>query len=204
MSRFVAEVSKVDIAVDNHCCWSIQHMPFSVAKSLEDDTPLSINLSETLGHNVRGNHKAESPRFWLQKEFSFNTPEFRKKTLAPMVARVCIQHGFTSINKGWDRKKSKVVFICSRGRYYQSTKTSEKESAAGRTTKRPIFDKEKEKTTCPFRFAIYWCPNRRRWYIPKQQGGSNSLLAMLGCSQNQSLFFPNLSQKRNRKSRLLC
>ena len=165
------------MSIEDHCCWSIQHMPFTVATSLEDDSPFSINLAETLGHNIRVSQKAESPRFWLQKEYSFNTSQFRKETLAPMVARVCIQHGFTSINKGWDSQKNKVLFICSRGKYYQkktdkSNKPIEKE-ATGRTTKRPVLDTNK-KTTCSFRFAIYWCPNRKRWYIPKQQGGSNS------------------------------
>jgi hypothetical protein len=122
MSSYAKEVAKIDLSVDNIRTWVVKDLPLTVAKSLEDDTPVTINLVGTMGHKVRPGTKVFEQRHWLQKEFSENSPKFRKEKLAPLVARMCLQQGFTSILKGWENKKNKAVFVCSRGRYYYRNK----------------------------------------------------------------------------------
>ena len=203
MSRFAALVSKVDMSIEDHCCWSIQHMPFTVATSLEDDSPFSINLAETLGHNIRVSQKAESPRFWLQREYSFNTSQFRKETLAPMVARVCIQHGFTSINKGWDSQKNKVLFICSRGKYYQKKVTKaphhqlKKRQQGGQQTGPYWMLIKKQRAPSGLQFT--GAQTEKDGIFQSNRVEATLMWAMSGFSQNLLLFLPNQSQMMKRK-----
>ena len=212
MSSFAEEVAKIDQSVDNLRAWKVQQLPLTVAKSLEDDAPVVINLATTIGHKVKPGPN-EVDRHWLQKDFSENSPEFRKKKLAPMVARMCLQQGFTSILKGWENKKSKAVFVCSRGRYYHRNRNKSPENnppqqstskeAKGRTTRRPVREQD-SRASCPFSFVIYWSEEKQRWFVPHKQAGSN---AHLGHSKLQPQSVPVLSktipEEDRKKSSLL-
>lgn len=175
-----------------HCAesltWETKDLPITVAVSYEDNSPKEINLLDTIGFKVRS--KPSDSKYWLQKEFSHNTAEFRKNTLAPMVARACLERGFTSIILRYNPKTNAASFGCNRGKYYCRNKRKKdntlpaapnpnknrkykKEKAhksSGHTSNRPTKDDGPD-CRCLFKFSIYWCPTRSRWYLPEKQAG---------------------------------
>ena len=66
MSSFAQEVAQIDLSVDNIRTWLVDDLPLTVAKSLQDDSPVLINLVATIGHKVRPGSNVLD-RHWLQK-----------------------------------------------------------------------------------------------------------------------------------------
>jgi len=97
--------------------WTVEAIHITVATTLEDDTPLQINLVDTLGHRVSGpKTKRDDNVFWLPSNMGINTSEFRSNTLSPLFSAACKSAGFAIYMKGWEKSKNYSTFVCQRGR----------------------------------------------------------------------------------------
>jgi hypothetical protein len=115
----------------------------------------------------------------------WNDEEFCSGTVAPIFERAAKDQGFHLILKGWEPKHNKLIFICKRGTYYREKNGSyylakkEGESSIGQclqqeyskrvaTTSRAI---KGQNSACRFGFSVYWHPDVKRWFLPKEQAG---------------------------------
>jgi len=178
MPSFASAITQLEAAVESCKTWNTKEVIVEVATSLMKDEGVTINLVETLGYkkDIRVACGVDYPKYWLTKEFCENTPKFRSETLSPFFARACQKAGFNCMVKGWEKDKSKVVFICKRGRFHKKPdRSSDAPAAISRvahrvqTTQRPSQESGDER--CPFRFNVYWDERKQRWYLPQQQAG---------------------------------
>lgn len=105
-------------------CWVTKSLKIIVATSLDDDTPLELDIANTIVPDMRLNFKKVmlDGVYWLPSNFNSNTDEFRKYDLAPLFVQAARQEGFGLHMKGWERNRNYVRFNCTRGRFYQDTK----------------------------------------------------------------------------------
>ena len=105
--EFFDAVNKIECMVENEKKWSSNNIMIEVATSLTDDTPMTINLSSTIG-DVRfdiDDVVDDSSCYFLRQSFSQNDPEFRKIHLSPHFVLPCAKAGFTLVTKGWESKR---------------------------------------------------------------------------------------------------
>ena len=115
-SGFSQAINHVAELVTESGSWTPNEVMITVATSLVDDTPIQVNLIDTMGHKAR-NSKDNRNVYWLQQQFSVNTDEFRAKVLSPHFVLPCREQGFTIMQKGWEPTRNFTVFVCQRGRY---------------------------------------------------------------------------------------
>ncbi|CAB9518062.1 expressed unknown protein [Seminavis robusta] len=152
--------------------WRPTSVKLTVATSLEDDTPIQVNLIETMEHKDKGDgykHNVKnSPSlsaYWLPSKFNHASSEFIKKHLMPHFGVSCLHAGFKIKNKGWEKKKGCLTIVCPRHRYYSPKHCEESKR---RSTVYPIRGVDK---VCPFHFQVFFNSKQSRWYIPRRQGG---------------------------------
>ena len=172
-------IKALDSLYKEEKCWQATVINLPVATSITDDTLQIINLASTLGKASRRSKKIDDDTcYFLPKDkYSVNNEVFRKKMLGPLFVFHCREAGFSVVMKGWEGPLSKTIFFCNRGKEYQLNKATEgtvpstngkKRSKREATSRRPMpGDDEK----CPFRFAVFWSDELKRWYLPKQQSG---------------------------------
>lgn len=75
--------------------WEVDHIPLTVAKSLESDETEEMNFAETIGvvDGKKMRWVNDQVKIYLPKEFNENTREYRQRVLAPMFSRACAYAG---------------------------------------------------------------------------------------------------------------
>jgi hypothetical protein len=74
--------------------WTPNKINIAVATSLEDETPVQLNLMSTLlGTSSYGRLCAS--RHWLPKEFNSNRCDYRSKVIAPLFILACNDAGLS-------------------------------------------------------------------------------------------------------------
>ena len=87
--------------------WDCGRMDISVATSLADDTLVTINLSDTIGHEQstpRQNKRDDSNCIWLDPTWTENSNHFRYETVIPFFVWAASEAGFR-VSGGWEPKK---------------------------------------------------------------------------------------------------
>lgn len=159
----------------NNIKWVTPEIRLTVATSLDDDTPLEINLASTIGYkkHVTKTMKPEAA-YWLDSRLHQNTPHYRASVLAPLFVQACQKAGFVVMMKEHDDKlpgnRSKVLFVCNRFRFHKPKSTSAASKSKTRSSQRAV--KLLGEETCGFKFNVYFDGTRKRWFVPKQQAGS--------------------------------
>ncbi|CAB9531970.1 expressed unknown protein [Seminavis robusta] len=106
-SSFRQDDDQLSPAISQAEVWSSPPVIIQIANSLKDDgEKKEINLIPTLGHNTRNRSEPNiASVYWLPREFSINTPEFRTKTLSPYFAEASGAAGFVVRIKGYEKAK---------------------------------------------------------------------------------------------------
>lgn len=180
--------------------WKTGAINITVATAYNNDAPLQIDLSSTVGfnQNVPSQPKrSDANCYWLEAKFNVNTPSFRQEVIHPIFARSCHSAGFTIHAEYYNAQKC-IQFECTMSKYHDEerekscldkreriVKNPSKPPVArpNRRSQRPVkadssdvgddgsSDTKKVKKACPFRFRLYWDETRSRWFLPRQQRG---------------------------------
>ena len=116
---------------DNDIEWTPGPVMITVATSLDDDTPMQIDLMKTLGFGnsrVRNRPYWPDEAYWLPAKYSHNDEQFRKEEIMPLFALPCQKAGFRVSSKGWD-KRGYITVVCPRSRFHRKHRKSEVRSA---------------------------------------------------------------------------
>ena len=109
--------------------WDANSIMITIASSLDNDAPIEVNLSDTIGKVVHvSKNLSHDEVYWLPRRFSINTPEFCKSDLSPFFMLACKKAGFSVKLKGWENKYGYVPVVCQRERFhldYTSTPSDE-------------------------------------------------------------------------------
>ena len=104
-SNYSQELEKLGNISHNLESWKSTSIPIIVATSLNNDDPLQINLSETIGHSRRCHPKYRTDEnvYWLLSKYNQNTPKFRSNVINALVYQWCKAAGFrvTGSWEGW-------------------------------------------------------------------------------------------------------
>ena len=90
---FFSEAQGLDAAIECLNSWTPNKINITVATSLEDETPVQLNLMSTLGTSSYGRLCAS--RHWLPKEFNSNRCDYRSKVIAPLFILACNDAGLS-------------------------------------------------------------------------------------------------------------
>lgn len=177
--------------------WSAGPIHISIATSLTDDTPIQLNLSDTIGH---GRKKPRTPSdlncYWLPAHLNKNTETFRHEQIHPIFVQACYKAGFNLHGK-WVQNDDCIQFSCAQSKFHNEEKNREHNAKKprkvknvlkgpaerDRKTSRSVKDIEGQ-VTCTFSFRVHWDKTKERWFVPHQQSGSLS-------HQGHSHFDPN-------------
>ena len=119
---FFSEAQGLDAAIECLNSWTPNKINITVATSLEDETPVQLNLMSTLGTSSYGRLCAS--RHWLPKEFNSNSGDYRSNVIAPLFILACKDAGFAVKMKGWEKKSKLIKFACARDRPYRKNTVS--------------------------------------------------------------------------------
>ena len=172
---YLEAVSQLMHTQEQKSTWATTEILIKVSVSLLDERVEEINLAETIGKSPGGRQTTvvdDSTAWFLPKDpFCQNDVKFHQEVFTPHFVRACIPAGFVLVNKGWEKKLNKCVFMCSRGRQHKPHKDlSQERTTKGKIplTKRPV---EGKADRCRFQFPVYWDVLRSRWYVFKEMGG---------------------------------
>lgn len=103
--------------------WEVEYIPLLVSDqnwNTGEEKLREINLAEFINNkSARSNKKWKSDptkRLYLPREYSTNTPLYRRTVFAPVIARACAQAGFGITMKGWEKGLQAIRFVCNRNR----------------------------------------------------------------------------------------
>ena len=181
--------------------WQADEINITVATSLHDDTPQTINIAPTIGKNKnvpRASKRNDKNCYWLQKSFNLNNASFRQKYIHPMFVHACHASGF-NIHGEYEPNDKCIQFGCLMRKWHDEVYQKEYRDSQPRNVKnpneppiprtrrkfRPVKsnitdsfveeDSEEEgginKKICTFRFRVYWDDGKKRWFIPLKQRG---------------------------------
>ncbi|CAB9516613.1 expressed unknown protein [Seminavis robusta] len=149
--------------------WTVTTMIMTVATSLEDDSPMEINLAETLERKKNPPKQPSNDNaYWFPSSFCLNTDTFRKQQLAPILLKACQRAGWQAMIKGWDKSRMATKVVCRRHCWYKNRSVRPDYPKKTRVIHRPMPGKE---VNCPFKFLVGWDPVQQRWFLPKEQRG---------------------------------
>ena len=160
--------------------WETHELWVDVATSLNNPTPVRLNVIETMGHDVRLSAKKKANpmnRHYLPGEMSYNDDEYRRDVVVPHFSRAALVAGFGIRSRGWEPKKNCLKLTCERFKECKDTARSPGDVADSLTkglsqrvpsTKKAVCREE----TCNFSFTVHWCPQHKRWFLPRQQQGN--------------------------------
>ena len=168
-TQYSQALEGISSAIEACEAWTATEVMVQVATSLIDDTPVQVDLMETLTSKGKHCQSNQNNVYWLPKEFSVNTKDFRSGTLLPYFARACQAAGFNVISRGYDKKRNYSRIVCQRGIFaINSRGTGTDEGIRTHRSQRPFAGEHKK---CPFNFKVYWSDRSQRWYIPMHGNG---------------------------------
>ena len=88
--------------------WETHELWVDVATSLNDPTPVRLNVIETMGHDVRLSAKKKDNlinRHCLPAEMTYNDDPHCRDVIVPHFSRAALVAGFGIRSKGWEPKK---------------------------------------------------------------------------------------------------
>lgn len=98
--------------------WTSWPIYFSVATSLTNDEPKSINLTSTIGHGKKPARKRDDTNcHWLPSNFNRNDEAFRKTHIYPLFIRTYAAAGL-KIHARYVSRRSAISFHCYRGCFH--------------------------------------------------------------------------------------
>ena len=163
-SQYSQALEGISSALEACEAWTATEVMLQVATSLTDDTPVPIDLTETLISKGKHCQSNQCNVYWLPKEFLVNTKEFRTTTLLPYFARACQAAGFNVLSKGYDKDRYYCRIVCQRGLFARNSRGSgTDEGIQTHRSQRPFAGEHKK---CPFDFKVYWSNRSQRWYLP--------------------------------------
>ena len=107
--------------------WATGPINITIATSKTNDQPISINLSDTIGHNKRvprENKRDDNTCYWLHSSLNTNVHEFRVQQIHPMFVNAARDAGFIAHGKYVPSNKS-IRFSCLKGDYHNDKKSKE-------------------------------------------------------------------------------
>jgi hypothetical protein len=103
--------------------WTTKELFIDVATSLQDDTPVSINILDTLVQDrvqrkltSTGSVVSTNSVYWLHSKFNQNNEQYRGNVLSCMFVLAGQVAGFNLVSKGWEPKGNLVRMVCQRWR----------------------------------------------------------------------------------------
>lgn len=167
--------------------WSAGPIYISIATSLNDDTAIQLDLSETIGHSRK---KPRNPSnlncYWLPSHLNKSTEDFRHDHIHPIFVQACYKAGF-NIHGHWVKDDGCIQFSCAQSKFHKEEQNREQNAKKPRKVKNELKDPvERNKktsrpmkeieghTTCTFSFRVHWDKKKERWFVPHQQSGSLS------------------------------
>ena len=153
----------------------------TIAKSLSDDTPHTIDITPTIGHAKRvppDRFRDDSNCYWLLPHMNINDEAFRKNKLYPIILRACQHAGFHARCNYSQKDGGKIIVTCLRSRYKDKSKkdpsNKPSKSRGGSRSLCPNKEDEDEdnQKSCNFKFSVYWDERIKRWFVPHLQSGN--------------------------------
>ena len=179
--KYIDHLSAISVLSKNLESWESGVISVTVATSLNDDTPMSINLTNTLGYQKNPpSERWRSDRncYWLPSTFNINTEVFRVEEIYPLFKQACKAAGF-KVGGRYEKNRYTIIFQCVKGRFHYEGQNKKHNDNREINVKRQGPPKPKAKKTerslktkeevCPFRFCVYWCSVKERWYFPHMQ-----------------------------------
>lgn len=158
--------------------WITTGVNIQVHESLEmpggevQQAPITIDLMDTVGQRSAVKRKLlPEDIYWLPPKFCANNADFREKVLTPYFVLPCTEAGFNLVARGWQHEHNFVKYMCSRCRYHTEKPPKDPAKVKPETVTRTARPIKQEDATCKFLFKVYWNPDHKRWYIPKEQAG---------------------------------
>lgn len=151
---------------DFHCkdgmVWEVEDIPLTVATSLTDDTPMTINFADTIGciDGKKMRWVDGQEKLYLPSEFNQNNPEWRRTVLGKAFNKACLMAGTKVVMYGWEPLKLNAKFGCYRCRRRSSAEPLSKSLKA-----------TLHSDLCRFSFHVYWDDAVNRWYVKKLGAG---------------------------------
>ena len=110
-----------------HARWPVTQLNVEIATDFDDDTPKTLNVIDTLDHQVRMTKKnVHDDRHWLPSSLNKNNETYRQQQVLPLFSRAALNAGFALRIKGWEgehnKKKQYMVLTCERYRSHQANR----------------------------------------------------------------------------------
>ena len=178
--------------------WCTGSIIIPMAKSLDDDSIVDVDISPTLGHNKRANKEERSNDncYWLPKFFNANTHMFRMTHIFPIVINACKNAGFKVRGK-YIKAASKVRFSCCHGFIHQEQMNKKYVEAKYVKMNKVLQKSRKKKTQLPIPSSTPMDPsklNTNRELLPPTKQPPN-ISSSITCKCSFSLFWDESKQR---------
>jgi MULE transposase domain len=162
----------VDEAIAPLETWKADEIPFyhgvlSIDKDGNEEIE-TVNLADFIGADCK--RARDILRIAHREEWDDCDDPQKRDVLIQHITFSCAQGGFNVKCKGWEKKKSRMIFLCQRGSIYGG-KVSEVSPSKQRNASTVLATRPEDR--CLVRFQIHWCARERRWII---KGGSGNLV----------------------------
>jgi len=144
-SESISQIYRIRERAKNWTSGSI-FITVTVASSKNNNLPLEIDLTETIGHNKRvpiADQRGDRNCYWLQSHINENSEEFRRKCINPLFASACWRAGFL-IHAQYESKHKCIRFECNRSQHH----SEERESQYFKNRERYVRDPSKPPVPC--------------------------------------------------------